>query len=180
VWKSFCRGHNLLYMDKWTLERRDPDRENVRKALGHTREYANRADLLAMTPRSELASTKYCLANPGREYLVYAPEGGTVEVNLAEARGALAVEWFNPRSGAATDGGTVAGGSRHAFKAPFDGDAVLYLRAAEGGQKAPPPARSTTSADPTIGLPGHPTMALAGNSRPGRSPGRAASSPPPS
>src|SRR5262245_55206800 len=27
-------------------------------------------------PHGELASTKYCLANPGQEYLVYLPEGG--------------------------------------------------------------------------------------------------------
>jgi hypothetical protein len=29
-----------------------------------------------MRPRGELASIRYCLAAPGKEYLVYLPEGG--------------------------------------------------------------------------------------------------------
>ncbi|MBM4019608.1 MAG: hypothetical protein FJ288_15025, partial [Planctomycetes bacterium] len=42
VWKTFCRGLNPLYMDKWTHERSDPDREKVRRALGRTRACAAR------------------------------------------------------------------------------------------------------------------------------------------
>jgi len=33
-------------------------------------------NLAAMTPQGELASTKYCLANAGTEYLVYQPKPG--------------------------------------------------------------------------------------------------------
>ncbi|MBM4083536.1 MAG: hypothetical protein FJ272_02005 [Planctomycetes bacterium] len=54
-----------------------------------------------MTPRNDLASTQYCLADPGKEYLVYLPEGGEVTVDLTAASRTLAVEWFNPRTGAA-------------------------------------------------------------------------------
>ena len=39
----------------------------------------------------------------------------------------FAVEWFNPRTGTATDGGTSAGGGKVEFAVPFDGDSVLYL-----------------------------------------------------
>ena len=35
--------------------------------------YANRMDLVAMKPHGEIASSGYCLANPGEEYLVYVP-----------------------------------------------------------------------------------------------------------
>lgn len=129
VWKSFCRGYNLLYMDQWTVERDDRDRRRVRAALGHTRVIADRMDLIAVTPHDDLASTKYCLANPGREYLVYAPHGAAVSVDLSAASGTLAVEWLHPITGRAITGGTIRGGARSRLTAPFDGDAVLYIRA---------------------------------------------------
>ena len=50
-------------------------------------------NLAAMTPRSTLASSRYCLADPGKEYLVYLPDGGEVTVDLSAASGSLAVEW---------------------------------------------------------------------------------------
>ncbi len=79
-------------------------------------------------PASELASTGYCLADPGREYLVYLPDGGAVTVDLSGAKGKLSSEWTHPITGKITAGEAVEGGKRRTFKAPFDGDAVLYLR----------------------------------------------------
>ncbi|MFQ5809877.1 MAG: putative collagen-binding domain-containing protein, partial [Armatimonadota bacterium] len=132
-WKTFCRGHHPLYMDMWTVEREDAEREVVRRALGHTRAYAERMDLLAAAPRGELASSGYCLASPGREYLVYLPAGGTVTVDLSDAKGALGVQWFNPQTGARMEGGSVEGGAKRELEAPFAGDAVLYIAAGERG-----------------------------------------------
>ncbi len=80
-----------------------------------------------MIPHEELASTKYCLANPGSEYLFYLPSAGTVAVDLSSAKGPLSVEWFNPSEGAAVKAEKVAGGEKREFTAPFGGDAVLYL-----------------------------------------------------
>jgi hypothetical protein len=84
-------------------------------------------DLAAMTPCNELASSTYCLANPGREYLVYLPDDSQVAVNLSAAKGKLAVEWFNPRTGETTAANPVPGGGRWSFIAPIETDAVLYL-----------------------------------------------------
>jgi len=131
VWKSFLRGLNPLFMDPYKREVLDEGSEEqweeVRRALGATRRFAERMNLAAMTPRSDLASTQYCLANPGKEYLVYLPDGGEATVDLSAASGTLKVEWFNPRTGAATDGGTAQGGSPRSFRAPDAGDWVLYL-----------------------------------------------------
>jgi len=152
VWKSFLRGLNPLFMDPysrpgdlstesvWTdhltdAPRLDPRWEPVRRSLGYTRRFAERMNLAQAIPHNELASSQYCLANPGVEYLVYLPDGGEVTVDLTAATGALAVEWFNPRTGDGTDGGSVMSGEKRAFQAPFEGDAVLYLRAPEGGDK---------------------------------------------
>lgn len=134
VWKTFTRGMNPLFMDPYDASiYKDYDgKEEVRLALGHTRSYAERVDLAAMTPRDSLASSGYCLAEPGAEYLVYLPEGGSVTVDLSACAGAMKVEWFDPAAGAASDGGTTASGAGRTFDAPFGGDAVLYVSRAEG------------------------------------------------
>jgi hypothetical protein len=133
VWKTFMRGHNPIYMDpidisyenqmEWNIS----EIEQARVAMGHTRYYVQRMNLAEMTPHNNLASTKYCLANPGKEYLVYIPEGGDVTVDLSSTSRELVVEWFNPHTGSKIDSGTVSGGSNRLFQAPFAGDAVIYL-----------------------------------------------------
>jgi hypothetical protein len=131
AWKSFLRGHNPIWMDPYeepsTWEPVPGDANDVRRNLGNTRRYAEKMNLVAMTPAIDLASTKYCLANPGSEYLVYLPDGGAVTLDLAKAKETFAVEWHNPATGKDTKADAVAGGARREFKAPFDGDAVLYL-----------------------------------------------------
>jgi len=137
VWKSFCRGHNPILMEHLPprsfvagdhpLSADDPGYAASRTAMGHTRRYAERINLAAMTPSKDIASTTYCLANPGKEYLVYLPEGGTATVDLSAAKRELAVEWFDPANDKTVAAGTIRGGGRSAFDAPFSGDAVLYL-----------------------------------------------------
>ena len=99
--------------------------------MGRTRAYAARMDLAASRPAPELASTGYCLAVPGREYLAYLPDGGRVELDLTGAKGKYVVEWSHPVTGAVQAGEAVEGGARRTLEAPFGGDAVVYLRASE-------------------------------------------------
>ncbi len=139
AWKSFLRGHNPLFMDPYdgTVlgKASDPRWPPVRRALGQTRRFAERINLAAITPRGELASSGYCLADPGKEYLIYLPSGGSVTADLSAARGELAVEWFDPARDKITAAGKTTGGARREFKAPFTGAAVLYL--AVGATGAP-------------------------------------------
>ena len=131
VWKSFVRGHNPLFMYPYDGEVLgtpfDPKYELLRLNLGYSLRYAKKMDLAKMTPRNDLASTQYCLANPGKEYLIYLPDGNKVTVDLSGEPGPFVVEWFNTRTGTAIDGGISAGNDKLEFTAPFDGDAVLYL-----------------------------------------------------
>jgi hypothetical protein len=131
VWKSFLRGHNPIFMDPYdnrVLGKADPKSwRPVREALGHTRRLAERLELAAMTPRGDLASTGYCLADPGQQYVVYLPEGGRVEVDLTAASGPMTVEWIDPLSGTSRPAEPIAGGER-ALQPPRDGASVLYLR----------------------------------------------------
>jgi hypothetical protein len=137
VWKSFCRGHNPILMehlpprsfvaDDHPLTLDDPGYIAARTSMGQTRRYAERMNLAAMTPAGDIASTTYCLANPGREYLIYSPDGETITVDLSAAANEFLVEWFNPILDKAITAGTIRGGARRAFRQPFTGDAVLYL-----------------------------------------------------
>jgi len=80
-----------------------------------------------MVPRDDLSSTKYCLAKPGREYLIYLPEGGTVSVDLSGASGTFDAEGFDPKAGRVRGGEKTEGGGSKSFTAPFEEDAMPYL-----------------------------------------------------
>lgn len=124
--------------------------------MGDTRRYAEKIDLAAMEPQGEVATSRYALANPGKEYLIYLPSDGhlgvrwvdrfhlhrwvnwlsqlmgwsqTVSVDLSGSFGAFHVEWFNPRTRETFSGSVTNGGDRQSFTAPFSADAVLYLAA---------------------------------------------------
>lgn len=131
VWKSFLGGHNPLFMDPYDgsvlAGRFDPQWEPIRRNLGYVRRLANRLDLAAMTPRDDLASTKYCLADPANAYVVYIPNGGKSTVSLGDTPNRFAVEWIQPNTGESVAADAVTGGASREFTAPFDGDAVLYL-----------------------------------------------------
>ncbi len=134
VWKSFLRGMNPIFMDPYDTKvlkgSYDPGWvEPIRKSMGYTLAYAERMNLIKMTPENELASSGYCLAEKGAAYLVYLPEGNEVTVNLTDITGDLEVEWFNPNTGETIKQGKIKGGQIPIMKSPFGGDdAVLYLK----------------------------------------------------
>jgi hypothetical protein len=121
VWKSFLRGQNPIVMDWYNGEQWTP----IRAAMGYSRIYADKMNLVAMTPQGDLSSTGYALANPGVEYLLYQPDSGAFTVNLGS--GTYNVEWFNPKTGQSSAAQTVTGGSQ-TFTPPFSSNAVLYLK----------------------------------------------------
>jgi hypothetical protein len=150
VWKSFLRGHNPIFMDPWqglylgateeiapwsftggiSKDQRDyPDWEPTRLAMGDSRRFAEKMNLAEMTPLPGICSSRYCLANPGQEYLVYLPDGGQVTLDVCAWPGKYTAEWFFPilRRTLRVEK-PVAGGDYFATTAPFTGDAVLYLK----------------------------------------------------
>jgi len=140
VWKNLTRGQQCLFMDPYLDPSHDPGRNNpsgrtpdsywdaLRDAMGRARACAMRMDLAHAAPRSDLASSGFCLACAGSEYLVYLPDGGEVTVDLSDARGELAVEWARPAGAPPTRGGTVPGGDVRKLSVERGSDAVLYLR----------------------------------------------------
>ncbi|NIR63006.1 MAG: hypothetical protein GWO10_04275 [candidate division Zixibacteria bacterium] len=134
VWKSFLRGHNPIFMDPYdgiVLGNKFDSRwDPIRRSMGYTRRYAEEMNLTAMKPHNNLASTKYCLANPGNEYLVYNPSEDNPRVTVNLKSGTYKYEWLNPDNGKVVSEGTIkAVDGEKNFEAPFKGDAVLYLKA---------------------------------------------------
>jgi hypothetical protein len=83
-----------------------------------------------MAPNGKLASTGMCLADEGREYVVFVGSGEPFTVDLSAAgKVTLKVHWYNPRTGQSPGFTTVAGGDAATiFTPPFTGGAVLYVR----------------------------------------------------
>lgn len=131
VWKSVTRGLNPIFMDTYdakVLGKVRPEDEGPRMAMGHAIEYSRRMNLERATPCGDLASTGYCLAEAGVTYLVFAPDGGDVEVDLSASEGVFTVEWRNPANGETTTAAAVDGRGKRILRAPFEGAAALFLR----------------------------------------------------
>jgi hypothetical protein len=128
-----------------------PPNDAIRAAMGDARSFAQRIDLASSVPSGDLASSGYCLADPGQSYIVFVPGGGSVSVDLAGAvgnpGGSLPVEWLNPGTGETITQETVATGGIASFAAPFAGDAVLLV----GGSPAPAPGVEPDPDDPPSG-----------------------------
>jgi hypothetical protein len=142
AWKSFLRGHHPILMDMGLIggvAPSDPSAggpmsyeafEPARWAMGDTRRFAERMDLVETEPRGDLASTGYALAAPGREYLVLHPDGGSFTVTLEP--GTYSAEWFDVESRETTSSEpTVVGPSGSVSfdpPSPTAGASVLYLK----------------------------------------------------
>lgn len=149
AWKAFVRGHHPIFMDPWepipgeyeeksssvffaggvTKNSADyPDWQPLRKNMGRIRQLAERLDLAKMTPQNHLSSSKYCLADPGEAYVIYMPKGRAT-LDLRNAKTDFVVEWFIPELDRTIKGTEVLeGGNFRMLRAPFTGDAVLYLK----------------------------------------------------
>jgi Domain of unknown function (DUF5060)/Protein of unknown function (DUF4038) len=80
-----------------------------------------------LSPRQDLVTQGFCLAEEGREYLVYLDSGGAVSVKIKPGR--YTVKWINAREKKdARDGGLTTTGEN--LSAPDAGDWLLRLTAA--------------------------------------------------
>ncbi|MCU0914315.1 MAG: DUF4038 domain-containing protein [Planctomycetes bacterium] len=90
-----------------------------------------------MDPAQTLVNApNLCLAHPGVEYVVYAPAGGEVSLDLTGTAGSFSVGRLNPRTGAYDGRLWVAGGARQVFSLPDANDWVLHLKKADDRSRA--------------------------------------------
>ena len=142
AWKSFLRGHHPILMDFGIVDVVKPldpslgvppfeSYEPARYAMGDTRRYAERMNLIRMEPRGDLTSTGFALVDVGREYLVLQPDETSSTFTVEVPAGTYAVEWFSvaARETVRADPVTVKDTERCTFQPPFAarGPTVLYL-----------------------------------------------------
>jgi len=111
-----------------------------------------------LAPKNSIvkSGTASAAADPGNEYVVYLPTGGSTTIDLSAATGTLSVEWYNPRTGTYRGQTTVQGGASRTFTAPDSKDWVLHIKAAGGVPIASPSANPTSGEAPlTVNFTGH-------------------------
>lgn len=141
VWKNLFRGNQFLLMDGYVdyrlgaPSRPDEKWEPMRHAMGRVREFAEQLDLAKLTPRPDLASTGYCLADtsPNQlQYIVFVPKGNRVTVQLGAFKGQVNVEWISAATGKRYLDKSIAGGARHDFASKVPAPVILRCYAAAG------------------------------------------------
>ncbi len=147
IWKCFTMGLNPILMDPyepiyglenyvvdaWTAvnNRNHPMWEPIRITMGYARSCAERIDLESAIPRPDLASSGYCLADYGREYVVFVPDQKEITVDLGAEACKYTVEWMDIYSGEKQSGSiSLSAGTqgKRAFFNPFSKAAALYLK----------------------------------------------------
>lgn len=96
------------------------------------REIDNSLDVFRAAPRNDLLSDRspneaYCLAEPGKQYAVYFPNGGEVKLDVSAAQGALQVRWLDINRSTWREPTTVTTDGSLALQAPGDGHWAVLL-----------------------------------------------------
>lgn len=143
VWKAFLRGHNPILYDLGVLGGGMPpdpsagtpsfdSLEPARRAMGDTRDLAERIDLLTMQPRTDLSSTGFALADPGNEYLILQPGETAESLTVDVPPGRYTAEWHSLPSRETVSGETltVSDQTKIDMNAPsgIAGPAVVHIR----------------------------------------------------
>lgn len=89
-------------------------------------EVANTLDIFRAAPRNELLSEReaneaYCLAEPGKQYAVYFPDGGQVRLDVSAVKGPLQVRWLDINRSRWQEPQTITGGGTVKLQAPGKG-----------------------------------------------------------
>ena len=100
--------------------------------MGDTHGFAELINLSTMQPRSDLCSTGFALADPGKEYLILQPNDVADSFTATLAAGRYSARWHSVRSRETMPGGVfaVAEQTTVGMAAPpeIPGPSVLHLR----------------------------------------------------
>ena len=148
AWKSFARGLHPILMDCkyqgltwWKGRSFQPDHpkwQQLRDAITVIQSYADSVNLIGMAPQTEGAdspsSTRYCLYEHGKKYLVYQPAHKT-PFTVELPAGSYRYEWINPVVGRTNVGVIESKGGKASFTAPFPWPAGLYLTVSSAAER---------------------------------------------
>ena len=112
AWEVCLAGGYVAYYYTYTAWDviRPEDNPPGYRYFRNLREFFERTRYWLLEPADELVSVGYCLADAGREYVVFLNEAGPVEVRLEGVQGELVAEWYQPFTGARASAGKVRAG----------------------------------------------------------------------
>lgn len=123
------------------------ERDTAYDYIGHAARFFNQSGVAFwdMAPDGRLSSTGFCLARPGIEYVVYAPNSSAFTLDLSARKGnSFAARWYDPCKGQFLADGKIDGGAdNQRFTPPFERDAVLHLKLVATEEFHGPRASST-------------------------------------
>jgi hypothetical protein len=70
----------------------------------------------------------YCLAEPGKQYAIYFPDGGAVKLDVSAASGPLQVRWLDITSSAWEEPRGAAGAALLELNTPAQGQWAVLVR----------------------------------------------------
>ncbi|MEO6789030.1 MAG: DUF4038 domain-containing protein, partial [Chthoniobacteraceae bacterium] len=97
--------------------------------MKHFGDFWRATEYWTLEPSDKLVSAGYCLANPGREYVVFEKTAAPFTLEIAGAKAPLKAEWFNPLTGKRTTAGTLNNGTAKLTPLADWGKAPLVLHA---------------------------------------------------
>jgi hypothetical protein len=130
-WRNIFGGGSSarFHRPDWGIGLNEIAQVNVRSM----RMLTDAMNVFACEPRNDLLGERspneaYCLAEPGRQYAVYFPDGGAVELDVSAAEGTLEVRWLDINRSTWHEPLTIDGGGTVELGTPDTGHwAVLVL-----------------------------------------------------
>ena len=93
------------------------------------RDFFGKTNFWFLQPSDNLVSRGYCLADPGKEYVVVQIQPGEFELKIEEAKSALNAEWYEPLTGKRIPAGQLGNGmNKLSTPSSWKGMAALHVR----------------------------------------------------
>lgn len=129
VWTAFTRGYHFNLYDKpfESPDAEGPDWDLIRRNVGKAVEYAGGLDLVNTFPADDLASSGFCLAKPGIEYVIYQPQAGPITVSGLNSGKWYSYEFYDTGTGKVADSGRFQASNKQKFFSRVGEGHVLYM-----------------------------------------------------
>ncbi|HUT94648.1 MAG TPA: DUF4038 domain-containing protein [Thermoguttaceae bacterium] len=99
------------------------------------REFFESTRYWELEPADDVATAGWCLASPGKEYVVFLNQGQPFSLKLRGTVGSLSAQWYQPLTGQWVQAGTFADGE-HELAPPAEwGDGPVVLHVGDGKQR---------------------------------------------
>jgi len=138
AWKTFLSGHSILGNYAENIIRKQTSTGIVYsydsrlteqfKYFGYLQKFINESgfNMLRARYNKSVTNSEYCMANIGKQYLVYLENKSSCTVNLTRFAYRFKVSWYNSKNGTFITAPLIKGGKTQTFTAPVGCD-VLFL-----------------------------------------------------